>query len=380
MNREIDMGKVVLGAVAGVVFLATLTLALFSLGGFYQVRPGEAAALQIFGAARAEPVSEEGLHWHWPSPIGRTTVLQVRKNRTADVGFQTLPDGRIDPFTGENWQRDPAAATMITGDLGLLETHLVAHYYISDLNDYLFRADDPGIESDYFDGDSRRNYRSHPQGRPDGQSMQDALEIAVRRAMGQRTIDDALVRERELIERETQELAQEILDSYGAGLTITSVQLQEIRPPKPVQAAFDDVLRAREEREKKINDALTFENSVLPKAEGEAVRLRENAAAYRAARIAEAQAEADRFLNILREYEAAPEIIATRMYLETMDKILPKTRQVVVAGDALPILMVGTGAGAGNAPGVVPIVVPEQYEYLIDPITGEALAPAPGGP
>ena len=175
---DIDSGKLIKGGMIGAAIIFGIIAILFFAGGFYQVRPGEAAALQTFGAARAEPVAEEGLHWHWPSPVGRTTVIQVRKNRTAEVGFQTLPDGRIDPFTAENWQRDPAAATMITGDLSLLETQLVAHYYISNLNDYLFRADDPGVEFDFWDGDKHRIHRSHQVGRPDGRSLQDALEIA----------------------------------------------------------------------------------------------------------------------------------------------------------------------------------------------------------
>ena len=192
----------------------------------------------------------------------------------------------------------------------------------------------------------------------------------MRRAMGQRTIDDALIHERETIERETQEVAQEILDSYRAGLTITSVQMQEIRPPDQVQEAFDDVLRAREEREKKINEALTYENSVLPKAQGEAVRLLEEARAYSATRVAEAQAEADRFLNILREYQAAPKIIATRMYLQTLDKVLPRTRQVIIAGDVVPIIMVG-----GSDDSSPPMVMPVSDEILVDPDSGAVVSP-----
>ena len=125
------IAKVVSWGAVGAVLLIFMACA---ASGCYLVKPGEAAAEQTFGAARAEPVNSEGLHWHWPNPIGRTTVVQVRKSRTAEIGFQVLPEGQIDPLTGEGWQRDYEAATMIGGDLNLLETQLVAHYYISDLN------------------------------------------------------------------------------------------------------------------------------------------------------------------------------------------------------------------------------------------------------
>ena len=339
--------RVVITAFFGI---GVLILLIGACSGFYQIRPGEAAAIQTFGAARAEPETDEGLHWHWPSPIGKTTVVQVRKSRTAEIGYQWLPDGKIDFMTGENWQRDLQAATMITGDLNLVENQLVAHYYISDLNDYLFRADDPGYTFQYPDGDRLREHQSHPAGKPDGQTLKDALETALRRSVGQKTIDQALVSERERIELETMGHAQEFLNKANTGITITSVQLQEVKPPDEVQAAFDDVLQAREERDKRINEALAFESQTLPEARGQAERIRKESEAYRAQRINAATAEADRFLAILQEYRAAPEIIAERMYLEVMDRILPKTRQLLIAGPNTGPIIINTGDS-----GVVPV-------------------------
>ena len=232
---------------------------------------------------------------------------------------------------------------MITGDLNLLETQLVAHYYISDLNAYLFKADDPGVEFQYTDGTRNRTHQSHPRGYPDGQTIKDSLEIAVRRAVGHRSIDQALVTERETIEQETMEQAQDILNQYRAGLTITSVQLQEVKPPDEVQSAFDDVLNAREEKDKRINEALAFESKTLPEARGEAERIRKEAVAYRAERINAAQGEADRFLAILNEYRAAPDIIAKRMYLETIDMVLPRVNQILTSGTDLGPLIINAG-------------------------------------
>ena len=322
----------------------SLIIVLACMGtGFYQVKPGEATAVQTFGAARDEPVTQEGLHWHWPSPIGRTTTVQVRKSRTTQVGFQNLPEGKIDDLTQESWQRDYESATMITGDLNLLENQLVAHYYISDLNAYLFEADDPGVTFEYQDGSRSKSYQSHPRNLPDGQTLKDTLEIAIRRAVGQRTIDQALVSDRETIERETMEKAQHILNAYRTGLTITSVQLQEVKPPDEVQAAFDDVLQAREEKDKRINEALAFESQTLPEARGAAERIRKEAEAYRAQKINAAQGEANRFLAILAEYRATPSIIAKRMYLETMDQVLPRMDQIIIAGPDLQSLIINTG-------------------------------------
>ena len=354
-------GENPIGITFQIVFTAlaafALVVALVWLGtGFYQVKPGESAAIQTFGAARLEPEAAEGLHWHWPSPIGRTTVLQTQKSRTAEVGYNTLPDGVLNAVTGENWQRDLRAGTMIAGDLSLLEIQLVAQYYIGDLNAYLFEADDPGVTFAYSEGNNARDHRSHPQGRPDGQSIKDALEVAIRRSVGQRTIDQVLVTERESIEFETMTEAQQILDAYRTGLTITSVQLQEVRPPDQVKSAFDDVLRAREERDTRINQALTFESQVLPTARGQAERIRRESEAYRATRIAAAEAEADRFLAILQEYRASPDIIAKRMYLETLDAVLPRVNQIIVGGAEVPALIINsTGAG-----GITPVPMPNS--------------------
>ena len=331
----------VLGLLAFIILLGGVC-------GLYRVGPGEAAAVQTFGAARAAPVTTEGLKWHWPWPIGKTTVLETRRSRTATIGFNELPEGAINLITGEGWQPDLDSATMITGDLNLIEAQFTAQYVIRDLNDYLFRADDPGYQFEYADGERSRTQRVQSPGRPDGQTIRDALEIAVRRSIGQRTIDHALVGDRETIELETMATAQDILDVYRTGLRLTSVQLQEVKAPDAVQAAFDDVLRAREERDTRINEALAFESKTLPEVRGEAERRRRSAEDYRAERVNAAQAEADRFLNILAEYQAAPDVIKKRMRLETLDLVLQRARQILVAAGETPTLILDAGDQPGN--------------------------------
>lgn len=337
-------------------FLIVIGVAM-ALSGIYQVKPGEAAAVRVFGKARPEPVTQEGLHWNWPRPIGKTDVLQVQKNRTADIGFDTLPDGREGLLTGEAWQRNLEEATMITGDLNLVEIQLVAQYRISDLNNYLFRADDPGVVFQYLDIEGKsREHRSHPEGFPDGRTLKDALSTALRRAAGKRTIDEVMVTQREAIELEAMSIAQEILNQHQTGLTLTAIQLQEVKAPNEVQDAFDDVLRAREIRDTRINEALAFEQRVIPEAQGAAGRIVNEAKAHRAQRIAQATGEADRFQSILNEYQASPEIIQTRMWLETMDRVLPQLDLVIVAGDGTPPVIIN---GAGDrARTTLPVPVP----------------------
>lgn len=351
---NIDVRKILNFGLPG---LAALVVGIWLILGFYSVRPGEAAALQTFGAAHAQPVSQEGLHWHYPSPIGRTTVVHVQKVRVSEVGFHTVPDDKISPVTNQGWQSDLGQATMITGDLSLIEAQLVVQYRIKNLHEYLFGADDPGITLLYLtteDANKVLTKQTHPEGYPDGKTLKDAIEVSMRRAMGQRTIDQAMITERETIEAETLEYAQDILDSYETGLQLISVQLQEVKAPDAVQEAFDDVLRAREEKDKRINEALAFRSKVLPEARGTAQRLLREAEAYRAERIAASQGEANRFLAIHEEYQAAPEIISERMYLEMMDTVMPRMKKVFIPKGSQPIILTETSDSK------LPIVIPGE--------------------
>lgn len=339
--------------------LFALLLLLWLAGGLYQVRPGEATAIQTFGAAREQPEEGEGLHWHWPSPIGRTMTLQVRKSRVAELGFHTLPEGQISLWTNENWQRDSGTAVMVTGDLNIIEVQLTGQYHIKDLNRYLFRADDPGIEFTYTnnENDSRR-HRSHPAGRPDGRTIQDAMEIALRQAMGTRNIDQALVQDRFAIAEEVKIGAQEFLDRWDTGLALTTVQMQEIKPPDEVQTAFDDVLRAREERETRANQALSYRSQRLPEARGEAERIVKEAQAYQAQVTNRAQGEADSFTARRIEYETAPDIIAQRMYLEMLESVAPGFDLVINAAGA-PVILNREGRTVIPLPGAPGGIGPE---------------------
>ncbi len=314
--------------VVGILILASIVW----LGtGVYTIGPGENAALRLFGAVGTSPVTQEGLHWWWPAPIGKKDVLRVTETRRMELGFRGNETGAANPF--------PTEALMISGDLNIVDVQMVVQYNIKSLNDFLFRVDDPGEET-----------RAIVQGRPDGRTLKDAAEAALRLVVGQRSIDDVLVRNREEVEEQTKVRLQEILDSYNTGINIETVQLQDVKAPEEVRDAFDDVLRARQERDTRINQARAFEADIIPRAEGDAERIKEGAEAFRQARIARAAGEASQFISILAEYQNSREVTRQRLYLEAMEEVLPGVGKIIVSPEAETVLILGQGEGITPVP------------------------------
>jgi membrane protease subunit HflK len=318
VNRRLGgggVGLVILGLIGiiAVIWLAT---------GIYTISPGENAALRLFGAVQGPPVTDEGLHWWWPAPIGKRDVVLVTGTRRMELGFRTDQTGNVTPF--------PTEALMISGDLNIVDVQMVVQYNIKSLNDFLFRVADPGEEA-----------RGIPTGKPDGRTLKDAAEAALRLVVGQRAVDDVLVRDREGVEESTRRRLQEILDSYNTGINIEAVQLQDVKPPEEVREAFDDVLRARQERDTRINQARAYEEDIIPRALGNAAQIREAAQAFRQARIARAQGEADQFVSVLTEYRNSRDVTRQRLYLEAMEQILPGITKIIVSPEAESALILG---------------------------------------
>jgi len=299
--------------------------------GVYTIGPGENAALRLFGAAQGAPVTQEGLHWWWPNPVGKRDVILVTETRRMELGFRSNAEGAGSPFATE--------ALMISGDLNIVDVQMVVQYNIKSLNNFLFRVDDPGEES-----------RAIPLGRPDGRTLKDAAEAALRLVVGQRSIDDILVRNREEVEEQTKIRLQEILDIYNTGLNIETVQLQDVKAPEEVRDAFDDVLRARQERDTRINQARAFEADIIPRAEGDAERITEGAEAFRQARIARARGEAEQFTAVLTEYRKSREVTRQRLYLEAMEEVLPGVSKIIVSPEAETVLLLGENEGVRPVP------------------------------
>ena len=274
------------GVGLAIVLVVGLIVVIWAATGIYTTSPGEQAVLRLFGNAQETPVTQNGLHWWWPGPIGKKDVVRTDLVRRLELGFRSA-DGVAD-------QPVPDEAQMISGDLNIIDVQMVVQYDIKDLTDYLFRVDDPGENAG-----SSRNIAA---GQPDGRTLKDATEAALRLVVGQRSLAEVLAEERVNLEIDTRTKLQEILDAYSTGLNIVSVELQKVEAPAEVQAAFNDVLQARQDKVTATNQAQAYENQVIPEARGRAEQIIQPAEAFKQARIQRAQGEADQFLSILGQF------------------------------------------------------------------------------
>ena len=274
------------GVGLGVALFVGLVIVIWAATGIYTTSPGEPAGLRLFGNAQETPVTQNGLHWWWPGPIGNKDVVRTDLVRRLELGFRSADGVANTPV--------PVEAQMISGDLNIIDVQMVVQYDIKNLSHYLFKVDDPGE-----DAGEQRNI---PAGRPDGRTLKDATEAALRLVVGQRSLAEVLAEERVNLELDTGVKLQEILDGYQTGINIISVQLQKVEAPAEVQAAFNDVLQARQDKVTATNQAQAYENQVIPEARGRAEQIIQPAEAFKRARIERAQGEADQFLSILAQF------------------------------------------------------------------------------
>ena len=308
--------------------------------GVYTVGAGEQGVLRTFGEQTS--TTGPGLHWHWPAPIGTRNVEDVEKIRSMELGFSTR---------GEITRAVREEAQMIAGDLNVVDVQLVVQYRIKDASDFLFNVSDPG------EGAPNRSEDILP-GRPEGRTLKDATEAALRLVVGQRSIDDVLVTRKEDVQDRTRDLLQQILDSYGTGIQVTQVILQEVKPPDDVRPAFDDVLRARQDRETSENEATAFEREIVPRAEGEAEKIVKDAEAFREKVVAEAEGDAGKFLAILLEYNKAQDVTRRRLYLEAIEEILPGIAKFIVSPGAEGAIILNAGGQVVPIPGLSTVPQP----------------------
>jgi membrane protease subunit HflK len=291
-----------------VFLLAVLAL----LGGW----PGQAAVLLRFGRHIAT-VEEPGLHWTLPPPIVLREVMNAGELRNEDFGFR----GRED----ENTPRDQLLeATMQTSDNNIVRVGFAVQYRIKDPFAARFRVASPQVV------------------------VRDAAQASMREVVGRETVDGVLRERRAVVTAEVGALLQTILDSYDAGIDIDKVQLQDVQAPAPVRAAFEDVVAATQDANRAVNEAEGYQNELIPEARGEAKEILEAAYAYRDAKIAESTGEAERFRALAVEYRKAPEVTRRRLYLETMESVLPSVETVIVepgAAQVLPYLPLGRNGG-----------------------------------
>ena len=300
--------------------LLGLAIILWLGTGFFTVSPGERGVLRTFG--KCCKTEGEGLKWWWPAPIGTRNVESITKIRSMELGFSS--QGGVSPASVLK------EGQMIAGDLNIVDVPLVVQYQVRNPEKFLFNVADPGEQIDTIPPGTR-NIAPH---RPEGRTLKDATEAALRLVVGQRSIDDVLLGNRTEVQQETQVLLQSILDAYNTGIFITEVRLQDVKAPEQVRDAFDDVRRARQDREASIEVAKAYEQNIIPNARGDAEQIIRDAEAFREQRIAEATGKAKQFEAILAEYTKSQEVTRQRLYLEAIEEVLSAITKIVVSPEA----------------------------------------------
>ncbi|MBJ7417691.1 MAG: FtsH protease activity modulator HflK [Niveispirillum sp.] len=283
------------GIALGLVALGLL----WGLSGIYRVQPDEQGVVRRFGEyVRTE---QPGLRYHLPAPIEMVDTPKVTLVNRLEVGYRSGTDSRR-PGGGDILDE----SLMLTGDENIIDIDFTVLWVIKDAGNYLFKIRDPA------------------------NTVKMAAESAMREVIGRTDIQPALTEARQDIEQQTKALLQTMLDEYQSGIEITQVQLQKVDPPAPVVDAFNDVQRARQDRERLRNEAEAYRNDIIPRARGEAEQLIQQASAYREQVVSLAQGDAQRFAQVLSAYTQAPEITARRMYLETMQEVLGGTNKIII--------------------------------------------------
>ncbi len=280
----------------GIGIVVAAAVAVWLISGFYQVVQGTRGVVTRFGAY--VDTTEAGLNWHIPFPIEDVLIIDVEKQRFIEVGYRS--GGR------QGMGSVPREALMLTRDENIVDVRLAVQYRVSNAKDFAFNVLNPSA------------------------TLKQVTESVERGVIGHNKMDFVLTEGRSEIVSEIKEEIQAVMDSYQAGIQIDSVNLQDAQPPEQVQGAFEDAIKAREDKQRLINEAEAYSNDVVPKARGAASRTVQEAEAYKERVIASADGEVSRFAHLLEEYKKAPEVTRQRIYLETMESVLGGTDTVMV--------------------------------------------------
>jgi len=316
------------GAATIVIFVLFLLVIWGGMSSYYTVQPEGQAVVKRFG--RVVAVKPPGLHFKLPFGIDQQTFVPTARVLKHEFGFRTVGHSR-DPVTaydkGTGRQEE---SLMLTGDLKVVDVEWVVQFRVDDPDKYLHRVRD--ID----------------------QTIRDASEAVMRRIVGNSLGSDVLTIKRVQIATTAKEELQQILSSFDMGITIGTVELQDVTPPDPVKPAFNEVNQAEQEKERMINEAEKRRNQMVPRASGEAKQLVEAAEGYRAQRVNRATGEVARFKSIAQEYQNSPDLTRRRMHLEMIDLVMPSLGRVVVVepGQTNPIPLMNLDSPA-SPPAVV---------------------------
>jgi modulator of FtsH protease HflK len=311
----------------GISLILLLLFALWIGSGFYRVQPDEQGVVMRFGAYSYW--TPPGLHWHLPWPI--ETVLEptvTRINRT-EIGFRSGNGNVIEAGRDASGRDVLAESLMLTGDENIIDIDVTVFWRINDASAFLFNTANPEA------------------------LVRAVAESSIREVIGRTPIQPALTQLRAQIESDVFKQTQEILDRYKAGVEITQVQLQKVDPPGAVIESFRDVQRANTDAERMRNEAETYRNDIVPRARGDAARIVAEGQGAKAAAVAQATGETQRFNSVLKAYDAAKDVTLRRMYLDTMKDILSHTQPLVV-DDKLKGLVPFLPLNIPPAPGATP--------------------------
>ncbi|MBT6273900.1 MAG: FtsH protease activity modulator HflK, partial [Chromatiales bacterium] len=278
---------------AGIGLVVAVLAIGWGVAGVYIVEPAEKAVVTRFGEFNR--LEDPGPHWA-PYLIDAVEMVNVALVRSADIGFRNI----------SSQSSVEHESLMLTQDENIIDVHFAVQYRVSNAKDYLFEVRDPDL------------------------TLRQATESAVREVVGKETMDFVLTEGRDAVAAEARDMIQEILDRYKSGLIVTTVNMQRAQPPGPVQEAFDDAVQAREDEERTKNVARAYAADILPKAEGDANAIREQALAYKERVVADADGETSRFLRVLNEYQKAPQVTRQRLYIEAVEAVLSNTNKVIM--------------------------------------------------
>jgi membrane protease subunit HflK len=326
----------------GVGLLVALVLLVWLASGFYIVDEGRRGVVTRFG--KYTETTQPGPRWHLPFPVETVELVDFSQVKTIEIGYRNSPKNKVDK-----------EAVMLTDDENIIDIQFALQYNLKSAEAYAF------------------NNR-----RPD-QLVAFVAESAIREVVGKSKMDFALYEGREQIAKQSEQLMQQMLDRYGAGIFVQKVTLQSVQPPDKVQAAFDDAVKAGQDRERLKNEGQAYANDVVPRARGMASRLMEEANGYKTEVVQRAEGDAARFREILVEYQKAPGVTRDRLYLDMMQSVLGNASKIYIDQKSganllnLPLSQLLQGAPASTAappsdPGAAPPrVTPPEPAAAVDP-------------
>jgi len=308
-------GKFKIGGPRNISILIIVAFLIWLASGFYRVEPDEQGIELLFGKWNGS-TTQPGLHYFFPSPIGQTVTPKVEVIRKINVGFRSANDLGFSSNTNAE-RKVIEESLMLTGDQNISDVRFTVLYKIKDAGNFLFKLRNPET------------------------TVKDMSESVMREVVGQRDLQFLLTEGRQEVEQVVRNGLQEILDSYESGVLVQSVQLQSVDPPDQVIDAFDEVQRARQDKDRLVNEANTYLNKIVPNARGEAAKLVESAKAYKEQVVKQAEGVAQNFIDVYNSYKDAKEVTRRRIYLETLREVLEGKNKIILDD-------------SGNGQGVVP--------------------------